>query len=57
VPPGNASVLAEVIAHALTMSTEDRAALGENARASVLAEFTTAAMQNATLNVYGEVLR
>jgi glycosyltransferase involved in cell wall biosynthesis len=57
VPPGNAGALAEVIAHVLTMSAEDRARLGETARASVLADFTTAAMQNATLNVYAEVLR
>jgi glycosyltransferase involved in cell wall biosynthesis len=57
VAPGNAGALAEVIAHVLGLSAEDRVMLGEAARASVLADFTTAAMQQATLNVYGEVLR
>jgi glycosyltransferase involved in cell wall biosynthesis len=57
VTPGDAGALGEVIAHVLRLSAEERAALGARARSSVLTQFTTAAMQQATLNVYGEVLR
>jgi glycosyltransferase involved in cell wall biosynthesis len=57
VTPGDAGALGEVIAHVLRLSADERAALGARARASVLTQFTTAAMQQATLNVYGEVLR
>ncbi len=56
VPPSDAEALAAVLDHALTMSDEDRAALGERARASVLRSYTTAAMQAATLAVYAELL-
>lgn len=56
VPPGDAEALAAVISHALAMSAPDRAALGARARASVLAHYTTAAMQAATLDVYAEVI-
>ena len=38
------------------MSPENRAALGERARASVLEHYTVARMQAATLDVYAELL-
>jgi glycosyltransferase involved in cell wall biosynthesis len=57
VPPGDAPALAEMIGYVLGLSADARAELGANARASVLAGFTTAAMQAATLDVYAEVLR
>ena len=56
VPPGDAEALASVLDRALAMSEDDRAALGARARASVLRDYTTAAMQAATLNVYRELL-
>ena len=56
VPPGDAEALAAVLDHALAMGAEDRAALGERARASVLAQYTVARMQAATLDVYRELL-
>jgi len=56
VPPGDADALAAALAHALAMPPTDRAALGERARASVCAHYTTAAMQAATLEVYRELL-
>lgn len=56
VAPGDRAALAEVILHALRMSTAARVALGEQARQSVLRDFTVAAMQQATLGVYREVL-
>ncbi len=56
VAPGDARVLAEILAHALAMRGAEREALGEAARASVLANYTLAAMQQATLGVYGELL-
>jgi glycosyltransferase involved in cell wall biosynthesis len=57
VPPGDVQALAEILAYALAMSVSDRAALGAAARLSVEAHYTTAAMQQATLAVYREVLR
>ena len=56
VPPGDADALAAAIDHALGMGSEDLAALAERSRASVLARYTTAAMQAATLDVYRELL-
>jgi glycosyltransferase involved in cell wall biosynthesis len=56
VPPGDATALAEAIARALDLSETERAELGWHARAAVLAGYTTAAMQTATLAVYREVL-
>ena len=56
VPPGDAAALARAIGRALDMPPDVRAALGSRARASVLAGYTTAAMQAATLDVYREVL-
>jgi glycosyltransferase involved in cell wall biosynthesis len=56
VPPGDAAALAASLARALALPAEDRAALGRRAREAVLAGYTTAAMQAATLDVYRELL-
>ena len=55
-PPGDAAALAALLRHALSLSPEQRDWLGDNARASVIAGYTTAAMQSATLAVYDELL-
>ncbi len=56
VAPGDVHALADVLAHALTMGSAERAALGQAARASVLEHYSLAAMQQATLGVYRELL-
>jgi glycosyltransferase involved in cell wall biosynthesis len=56
VPPGDVAGLAYAIGEALALGGEARSALGWRAREAVLAGFTTAAMQRATLEVYGEML-
>jgi glycosyltransferase involved in cell wall biosynthesis len=56
VPPGDAAALAEAIAMVLAMPERDRAAMGARARASVLAHYTVGAMQQATMDVYDDVL-
>lgn len=56
VPPGDAAALAGAIARVLATSAADRAAMGDRARAAVLAGYTTARMQAATLAVYRELL-
>jgi glycosyltransferase involved in cell wall biosynthesis len=56
VPPGDAAALAEAIAHVLALPEAERRAMGGRARASVLAQYTAAAMQRATLAVYEEIL-
>ena len=56
VPPGDAAALGRTIGQVLDMPDAERAALGERARASVLEGYTTAAMQESTLDVYREVL-
>lgn len=56
VPPGDAGALATALDHALAMSPDERREMGACARASVLAHYTTAAMQAATLEVYRELL-
>jgi glycosyltransferase involved in cell wall biosynthesis len=56
VPPGDPDALAAALDHALSMGAEDRLALGERARASVLEHYTVARMQTATLDVYRELL-
>jgi glycosyltransferase involved in cell wall biosynthesis len=56
VPPGDVGALATTLDHALSMQRADRDALGERARASVCAHYTTAAMQAATLEVYRDLL-
>ncbi|MFO1024059.1 MAG: glycosyltransferase family 4 protein [Acetobacteraceae bacterium] len=54
VPPGDPDALAAALRRALDLSPDARAALGARARASVP---TVRAMQDATLDVYEEVLR
>lgn len=56
IPPGDAQALAGMIAAVLDAPAEARHEMGERARASVLAQYTIAAMQAATIAVYEEVL-
>jgi len=56
VPPGDADALAVTLAYVLDLPEADRAALGAQARTAVAADFTIAAMQQATFAVYREVL-
>ncbi len=56
VPPADTEALAAALAEALTLQPHERAAIGENARAHVLAAFTTQAMQRHTLTVYDRLL-
>ncbi len=55
IPPGDAAALARAIEAALSLPAEQRLAIGERARAAVRADYTTAAMQRATLEVYREL--
>lgn len=57
VPPGDPAALAAAIAHALALPAAERQALGERARAAVRRGYTVRAMQEATLDVYEELLR
>ena len=45
-----------VVAGALALAPEDREAVGQRARAHVIAEFSTVSLQASTLRVYHEVL-
>ncbi len=56
VPPGDAAALAAAIEQALTLPPDAQTELGARARATVLRCYTVAAMQAATLAVYGEVM-
>jgi glycosyltransferase involved in cell wall biosynthesis len=56
VPAGDPGALADAIEAVLALSAEERCAIGERARAAVLNGYTVAAMQAATLRVYGEVM-
>jgi glycosyltransferase involved in cell wall biosynthesis len=56
VPPANPAALAAAINFVLSMSDAERVALGERARLSVMTNYTTEAMQNATMDVYRELL-
>ncbi len=56
VPPGDADALAAMLDHVLNMRLAERNLLGERARASVCAHYTTAVMQAATLGVYRDLL-
>lgn len=56
VPPGDPRALAAAIEHAIALPLEERQALGLRARKAVLRRYTVAAMQQATLDVYREVL-
>lgn len=55
-PPGDAEALAALMQRALSLTPEQRDWLGGNARAAMLAHFTSEAMQQATLDVYDELL-
>jgi glycosyltransferase involved in cell wall biosynthesis len=57
VPPNDPAALAAALGRALAMSAEDRQALGQRARAAVEQRYTVRAMQDATLDVYEELLR
>ena len=56
VPPADVDALARAIDHVLALSDEDRRAVGTRARASVLRSYTKRVMQEATLDVYEELL-
>ncbi len=56
VPPGDPVALARTLDLVLSLREGERAALSAQARAGVLAEFTAARMQAATLAVYRELL-
>ncbi len=56
VPPGDPVALAGRLAAALALEPAERRAMGERARAHVLARFTVAAMQRRTLAVYDRLL-
>ncbi len=56
VPPGDAAALAEALSHALQLGAAARERLAQRAIAHVQANFIKAAMCEATLGVYREVL-
>ncbi len=56
VPPGDAAALAEAIDTALDMPPDARVAWGRHARAHIMQNYSIAAMQQAVLNVYAELL-
>ena len=56
-PPGDAAALAALLRHVLSLPPDERARVGAAARARVLSHYTTEAMQQATLDVYEELLR
>jgi glycosyltransferase involved in cell wall biosynthesis len=56
VPPGDPAALADSIEAALALPDAERAALGRRAREAVLRRCTVAQMQQATLEVYRQVM-
>jgi glycosyltransferase involved in cell wall biosynthesis len=56
VPPNDADALAGLIEAGLTLANEERDAIGQRARAHVLAGYTMQAMQARTLEIYAELL-
>ncbi len=56
VKPGDAQELADALDYALSLPLEARESIGNAARASVMANYTTLAMQEKTLSVYRELL-
>ena len=56
VPPGDADALARAIDHALSLPKDARLTIEAAARASVRRSYTKQAMQEATLDVYEELL-
>ncbi len=55
--PGDADALAAALSEALSLDAEARAALAARARARIVARFSKAALQDATLRVYRELLQ
>jgi glycosyltransferase involved in cell wall biosynthesis len=55
VAPGDPAALATVLRSALEMPPAARAEIGARARAHVLANYTTRAMQDATLDIYRDL--
>jgi glycosyltransferase involved in cell wall biosynthesis len=56
VPPGDVDALAAALDAALDMPPDDRISWGRQARAHVAEHYSVAAMQNAVLDVYAELL-
>ncbi|HEY1856696.1 glycosyltransferase family 4 protein [Acidocella sp.] len=56
VPPGDVEALAAILDAALDMPSDDRVTWGRHARAHVAEHYSVAAMQNAVLDVYAELL-
>lgn len=56
VQPGDPLALAEALDYALSLSRDERLAIGAAARQSVIDHYTTAEMQRKTLDVYRELL-
>jgi glycosyltransferase involved in cell wall biosynthesis len=56
VPPGDPDALAAALSRVLAMPAEAREAVGAKARSVVLRDYTTEAMQRATIAVYRELL-
>ena len=56
VPPGDAAALAGALVEMLSMSRDDRAAMGKCGRAHVEARYSVGSMTGATLSVYDELL-
>jgi len=56
VPPGDPEALAQRLREALSLSEEERAAIGKRARDHVCRSFSLGAMQAATLQVYDSLL-
>jgi len=56
VPPGDAAALADRIHAALALTAEERSAIAGRARAHVLRNFSLAAMKDATLAVYDQLI-
>lgn len=57
VPPGDVNALAESLQTVLTMSAQERRAIGKRARDHAIANFSLDAMCDQTLAVYGSLLR
>lgn len=55
-PPGEAAAWAEAMDHALSLNAEARAAMGAAGRARASKQFSTNALQTATLRVYKQAL-
>ena len=56
VEPGDADALADAIDRVMAMSAEDRRVMGENGRARAVSVYSAAAMCDATLRAYSDLL-